>query len=119
MRRILPLVLFASSALAAPPPSEKIALQQWSLDNGLSVVFVADHKAPVVTVQVFYHAGGKTEPADKRGIAHMFEHMMFKGSKHVPPEAHARFIDGVGGNENAFTADDLTAYHDTVPPAAL
>jgi zinc protease len=101
----------------SPPPLPEI--KQWSLDNGLKVVFVPDHKAPVVTVQVFYHAGGKDEPADKRGIAHMFEHMMFKGSRHVPPEAHARFIDAVGGNENAFTADDLTGYHDTVPPSAL
>jgi zinc protease len=117
MRRLLPL-LWASAALAAPGP-KPIELKQWTLDNGLKVVFVADHKAPVVTVQVFYHTGGKDEPADKRGIAHMFEHMMFKGSKHVGPEAHARFIDAVGGNENAFTNDDTTGYHDTIPPAAL
>ena len=70
-------------------------VKQWSLPNGLKVLFVADHKAPVVTVQVFYHAGGKDEPADKRGIAHMFEHMMFKGSTHVPPEA-ARALHRLG-----------------------
>jgi zinc protease len=80
---------------------------------------VPDHKAPVVTVQVFYHAGGKDEPADKRGMAHMFEHMMFKGSDHVRPEEHARFIQLVGGNNNAFTEEDVTGYHNTVPPAAL
>ena len=94
-------------------------IEQWQLQNGLKVVFAPDHKAPVVTVQTFYHTGGKDEPADKRGIAHMFEHMMFKGSKHVRPEEHARFIDGVGGGNNAFTQDDLTGYHDTIPPAAL
>ncbi|MGZ4679726.1 MAG: M16 family metallopeptidase [Ilumatobacteraceae bacterium] len=94
-------------------------VKSWQLPNKLRVVFVPDHKAPVVTVQVFYHAGGKDEPADKRGIAHMFEHMMFKGSKFVRPEEHARFIDAVGGNENAFTQDDATGYHDTIPPAAL
>jgi zinc protease len=116
MRKILPLLLLASTALAAEP---NIDIRQWTLDNGLKVVFVPDHKAPVVTVQTFYHVGGKDEPADKRGIAHMFEHMMFKGSKHVAPEAHARFIDAVGGNENAFTTDDTTGYHDTIPPAAL
>ena len=94
-------------------------MKQWELPNGLKVIFVPDHKAPVVTVQVFYHAGGKDEPADKRGIAHMFEHMMFKGSTHVPPEEHARFIELVGGENNAFTQDDATGYHDTVPPSAL
>ena len=89
------------------------------LPNGLKVFFVPDHKAPVVTVQVFYHAGAKDEPPGKRGIAHMFEHMMFKGSTHVPPEEHARFIQLVGGQNNAFTQDDTTGYHDTIPPSAL
>jgi zinc protease len=119
MRKI-PLLLTLLLGTAAHAAETKIPdVKQWSLPNGLKVLFLADHKAPVVTVQVFYHVGGKDEPADKRGIAHMFEHMMFKGSKHVPPEAHARFIDSVGGTENAFTSDDLTAYHDTVPPTAL
>jgi len=94
-------------------------LKKWELKNGLRVMFVEEHKAPVVSVQVFYDVGGKDEPANKRGMAHMFEHMMFKGSKHVAPEDHARFIDSVGGGENAFTMDDVTAYHNTIPPAAL
>ena len=111
---VLPSLARADVPGAAPP-----GLAQWQLPNGLKVVFLPDHKAPVVTAQVFYHAGSKDEPADKRGIAHMFEHMMFKGSKFVAPEQHARFVDAVGGNENAFTADDLTGYHDTVPPSAL
>jgi zinc protease len=108
-------------ALAVPSVSraELANVKQWELANGLKVVFVPDHKAPVATVQIFYHAGGKDEPADKRGIAHMFEHMMFKGSRHVAPEMHARFIDAFGGNENAFTADDVTGYHDTIPPSGL
>ena len=104
---------------AGPKPVAASSVKQWTLPNQLHVVYVPDAKAPVVTVQVFYHAGGKDEPADKRGIAHMFEHMMFKGSRHVRPEEHARFIDAVGGNENAFTEDDVTAYHDTIPPSAL
>jgi zinc protease len=121
---VLASLLVAAPALAAGPVAPKAngmaaQVKQWQLPNGLKVIFVPDHKAPVVSVQVFYHVGGKDEPADKRGMAHMFEHMMFKGSRHVPPEEHARFIDAVGGNENAFTEDDVTAYHDTVPPAAL
>jgi len=117
------LLMAASTAMAAQPKgkADKNAPQvkQWELPNGLKVIFVPDHKAPVVTVQVFYHAGAKDEPAGKRGIAHMFEHMMFKGSTHVPPEEHARFIQLVGGENNAFTQDDTTGYHDTVPPSAL
>ena len=117
MRNLVLVALLAGSASAAKGTMPDV--KQWTLPNKLKVIFLADHKAPVVTVQVFYHAGGKDEPADKRGIAHMFEHMMFKGSRYVKPEEHARFIDAVGGNENAFTQDDATGYHDTVPPAAL
>jgi len=109
---LLPSVLFGELDISSK-------VKTWELKNGLKVSFVEEHKAPVVTVQVFYHVGGKDEPADKRGMAHLFEHMMFKGSKHVAPEDHARFIDSVGGNENAFTMDDVTAYHNTIPPAAL
>ncbi len=54
-----------------------------------------------------------------RGVAHMFEHMMFKGTEHVPPEDHARLLKEVGGQVNAFTTEDITAYHDTVPPSYL
>ncbi|MCA1663181.1 MAG: insulinase family protein [Myxococcales bacterium] len=118
---ILATLLLSSTAIAAAPKGAKNAaqLKQWELPNGMKVLFLPDHKAPVVTVQVFYHAGAKDEPAGKRGIAHMFEHMMFKGSTHVAPEEHARFIALVGGEYNAFTQDDATGYHDTVPPSAL
>jgi zinc protease len=115
-------LLVAPLASAAPKAPDKAGVpdvKQWKLDNGLQVLFLPDHKAPVVTVQIYYHAGGKDEPADKRGIAHMFEHMMFKGSRHVRPEEHARFIDAVGGNENAFTMDDVTGYYENIPPSAL
>jgi zinc protease len=122
MRSMILATLLAAASTAAgatAPVKGAPQMKQWELPNGLKVFFVPDHKAPVVTVQVFYHAGGKDEPAGKRGMAHMFEHMMFKGSTHVPPEEHARFIQLVGGENNAFTQDDVTGYHDTVPPAAL
>jgi zinc protease len=108
----------AKKAALAPSPTTP-ATVEWTLENGLKVIFVAEHKAPVVTVQVFYDVGAKDEPPEKRGIAHMFEHMMFKGSKRVRPEEHARMLDAVGGSSNAFTSDDLTGYHATVPPAGL
>jgi zinc protease len=61
--------------------------------------------------------GSKDEHVGIRGVAHMFEHMMFKGSEHVPPEEHARLLKEVGGQTNAFTTEDVTAFHDTVPPS--
>lgn len=90
-------------------------VKTWTLDNGLEVVYLGVHKAPVVTVQVWYHVGSKDEKRDRRGSAHMFEHMMFKGTKNVAPEEYARHIDRVGGTVNAFTSYDTTAYHQTLP----
>jgi zinc protease len=114
-------------AAAKPPPAKppvpgavatpKLDVKTWTLANGLKVLFLADHKAPIATVQVFYHVGSKDEHVGIRGVAHMFEHMMFKGSTHVPPEQHARLLKEVGGQVNAFTTEDVTAYHDTVPPS--
>src|SRR5499427_5060698 len=107
----------AAPATAAALPSPKLDVKNWTLPNGLNVLFLADHKAPIATVQVFYHVGSKDEHVGIRGVAHMFEHMMFKGSEHVAPEEHARLLKEVGGQVNAFTVEDLTAYHDTVPPS--
>ena len=100
-----------------PPP--RLDVKSWALANGRKVLFLADHKAPIATVQVFYHVGSKDEHVGIRGVAHMFEHMMFKGTEHVPPEQHARLLKEVGGQVNAFTTEDLTAYHDTVPPSYI
>jgi zinc protease len=97
------------------PP--QLDVKSWQLANGLKVLFLANHQAPIATVQVFYHVGSKDEHIGVRGVAHMFEHMMFKGSEHVPPEDHARLLKEVGGVVNAFTTEDVTAYHDTVPPS--
>ncbi len=97
----------------------KPEIKEWTLANGMNVIYVGVHKTPVVTVQVWYHAGSKDEPRNRRGSAHMFEHMMFKGTTHVPPEEHARLIDRLGGDVNAFTTEDLTAYHDTLPKEYL
>src|SRR4051794_19501448 len=107
----------AAPATPAEVSAPKLDVKSWTLANGLEVLFLADHQAPIATVQVFYHVGSKDEHVGIRGVAHMFEHMMFKGSEHVPPEEHARLLKEVGGQVNAFTTEDLTAYHDTVPPS--
>jgi zinc protease len=106
----------AKGKSVAPP---KLEVKAWELPNGLKVLFLADHKAPIATVQIFYHVGSKDEHVGIRGVAHMFEHMMFKGTEHVPPEQHARLLKEVGGQVNAFTTEDITAYHQTVPPSYI
>ena len=117
-----PLILAATTALALMLPASanhadglKIKITEWTLPNGMKVLYSPMRKVPVVTVQVWYHAGSKDERVGIRGIAHMFEHMMFKGSKRVAPEDHARHLSGIGGSVNAFTTDDVTAYHNTLP----
>ncbi|HEY8924942.1 MAG TPA: pitrilysin family protein [Polyangia bacterium] len=102
---------------ARPGSRPRPDVRSWELPNGLRVLFVANHQAPVATVQIFYHVGSKDEHVGNRGVAHMFEHLMFKGSEHVPPEEHARLLKEVGGVTNAFTTEDVTAYHQTVPPS--
>lgn len=111
-------LLAAFPAAAAPPPKAMAHLPNidtFQLANGLKVAVLHVDNAPVVAVQVWYHAGSKDEPRDRRGSAHMFEHMMFKGTEHVRPEAHAQYLNGVGGYVNAATDEDATHYIDTVP----
>src|SRR5829696_1649774 len=99
----------------APKPSQKIEFVQETLDNGLRVIYAPLHNAPVVHVRVLYHVGSRDERADRQGIAHMFEHMMFRRSAHVAQEEHMRLIGSVGGNSNAFTSFDQTVYVNTSP----
>lgn len=89
------------------------------LDNGLTVVYAPMDNAPVVHVRVLYHVGSRDETPDRQGFAHMFEHMMFRGSEHVPSERHMELINGVGGNSNAFTSFDQTTYVNTIPSNGL
>lgn len=90
-------------------------IQTWQLDNGMRVAFMKVESAPVVAVEVWYHVGSKEEARDRRGSAHMFEHMMFKGTKRVRPEAHAQHVNGIGGYVNAATTEDATWYVNVVP----
>ena len=89
------------------------------LDNGMEVVVIPDHRAPIVTHMVWYKAGSADEPPGKSGIAHFFEHLMFKGTTtHKAGEFDAA-IAAIGGSNNAFTSYDYTAFHETVTPQAL
>ena len=101
------------SAQAARPP--KLAFTTHTLSNGLQVILLEEHAVPVINLQVWYHVGSKDERPGRTGFAHLFEHLMFKGSAHVGPEEHSRIIEAVGGYDNAQTNDDTTNFFETFP----
>ncbi len=102
---------------AVRPP--KFDYQLHTLDNGLTVVLSEDHSTPIVHLQLVYHVGSKNEREGRTGFAHLFEHMMFKGSDNVPPDSHLTFISRVGGDGNAYTTEDETTFVETVPAQYL
>lgn len=111
--------LSIAPAVLAETPRSTPAVTNFTLDNGLEVVVIPDHRAPIVTQMVWYKIGSADEPAGKSGIAHFFEHLMFKGTKkHAAGEFGAKVAE-IGGSENAFTSYDYTAYYQTVSPEAL
>lgn len=89
------------------------------LDNGMEVVVIPDHRAPIVTHMVWYKIGSADEPAGKSGIAHFFEHLMFKATANHAAGEFDRAVSAIGGSNNAFTSYDYTAFHETVAPSAL
>jgi zinc protease len=88
---------------------------QRTLSNGLKVYAIRDTGTSNVSVQVWYNVGSKDDPAGRSGFAHLFEHLMFKATRNLPPETFDRLTEDVGGNNNASTSDDYTEYHETVP----
>lgn len=91
----------------------------YTLPNGLKVVLNEDHSTPIVHLQMTYHVGSKDERPGRTGFAHLFEHMMFKGSRNVAPEAHTSYIASIGGQSNAYTTEDTTVFWETVPQQYL
>jgi zinc protease len=106
----------ASGASVRPP---RLDYEITKLPNGLTVVLLQDRSTPIVNVQLWYHVGSKDERPGRTGFAHLFEHMMFKGSKNVEPEQHASLISSVGGLSNAYTTEDVTVFWATVPSQYL
>jgi zinc protease len=99
-------------AHAAVPYAERV--RETVLPNGLKVLLLEDHKAPVAVCQVWYRVGSRNEELGKTGLSHMLEHLMFKGTKTVGPEEYSKIIQRNGGNDNAFTAEDATTYFATL-----
>jgi zinc protease len=112
-------MLFASPLALAQTPSASIVppipFKQRTLPNGLQVFTSLDRTTPNVTVQVWYGVGSKDDPRGRSGFAHLFEHLMFKATKDLPPESFDRLTEDVGGFNNASTWDDFTNYYEVVP----
>jgi len=97
----------------------KIAYTRFALPNGLTVVLHEDHVTPLVAVNLEYYVGSKDELPGKRGLAHLFEHMMFEGSAYVAPGEHGRIVQEAGGTKNGHTFEDRTEYVNQVPSNML
>lgn len=106
------LAFIAGPALAQK--SADWAPETFTLDNGMEVVVLPDHRAPVVTHMVWYKVGAVDEVPGKSGIAHLFEHVMFKGTDDIGPDEFSSIVSRIGGQLNAFTSWDYTAYYERV-----
>jgi len=93
----------------------KMSFRERTLPNGLHVLSVVDKASPSVAINVWYHVGSKDDPDRRSGFAHLFEHIMFKSTKNMKAEMMDRLTEDVGGQNNAFTADDVTVYWEVVP----
>jgi zinc protease len=100
-------------------PHGRLEVGRFTLDNGLDVVVIPDHRAPVATHMVWYKVGSADETPGKSGIAHFLEHLMFKGTERHPAGEFSAVVASLGGQENAFTSYDYTAYFQRVPKDAL
>jgi zinc protease len=119
--RLTPLILL-SLATAVPASGQRsdpsplnIPYDRYTLPNGLTVILSVNRATPMVTVDVWYHVGSKNEVTRRSGFAHLFEHVMFTGSGHVPYGVHDRMTEGVGGNNNGSTSHDRTNYFQNIP----
>jgi zinc protease len=130
-RRVLSLALLtiATASLTPiaaqqqPPPQApgriSVPYTMFTLPNGLTVILHEDHSVPIVSVNVWYHVGSANEKPGRTGFAHLFEHLMFEGSKNVKEGDFDNFLEAAGGNNNASTAEDRTNYYIDVPSNAL
>jgi zinc protease len=111
------MLLMSTAANAQSVPALK--LEQYTLPNGLQVVLHEDHSTPVVAVNTWYHVGSGDEKPGRTGFAHLFEHIMFMGSEHVPTGRFDQLLEAAGANNNGSTTEDRTNYYESMPANAL
>ena len=110
---MLALLLAAPLTIALPEPTRVV------LDDGLRVIVMEDHSTPVVAVQMWFHVGSKDDAPDAKGMAHLFEHLMFRGTAKYGPGKFDELLDGVGAHNNAETGEDTTAFVEQLPADQL
>jgi len=117
LRLLFTLIIGSSFMISANTVSAQttIRFEQYRLENGMTVILHEDHSAPVVAVVVMYNVGSKNEKKGRTGFAHLFEHMMFQGSKHVADDEHFKLLQEIGANINGSTSTDRTNYFEVVP----
>jgi zinc protease len=120
-RALIGLLLLAGLLIGSARPGEAkvFSPETFTLENGLQVVVITSRRAPVVTQMVFYKVGGTDLTPGKSGLAHFLEHLMFRGTKEHGPGEFSAIVQRLGGNENAFTTADFTAYHQSIAIEAL
>ncbi|WP_022726697.1 M16 family metallopeptidase [Fodinicurvata sediminis] len=115
MRHFLaPLAIFIALSLALSAKAQVFEPESFTLDNGLQVVVVPNDRAPILTHMIWYRVGSADEPPGKSGIAHFLEHLMFKGTDKIEPGEFSRLVAREGGQDNAYTSYDFTAYFQTI-----
>jgi len=108
-------ILLGAFAVANAQKMPRMNYRERTLANGMRVLSVMDKSSPTVAINVWYHVGSKDDPDHRSGFAHLFEHIMFKSTKNMKAEMMDRLTEDVGGNNNAFTQDDVTVYYEVVP----
>ncbi len=101
------------------PENKNLEFREYTTKNGMQCVFYRNTTNPIVNLTIGYKVGSKDEPFGKKGIAHLFEHLMFQGSQNIPSGEHFKYIQNAGGICNAFTMQDVTVYFDIVPSNQL
>ncbi|MEM8658406.1 MAG: pitrilysin family protein, partial [Pseudomonadota bacterium] len=112
--RLIPLVVTILSLFVPLVAASEKAVSTYTLDNGLEIVVIEDHRAPVVTHMLWYRVGSVDEVQGTSGIAHFLEHLMFKGTDELGPGEFSRIVEANGGSDNAFTSFDYTGYFQRV-----
>lgn len=117
--RLLLRSLGAAAVLVSLANAQKIDFEKYTLPNGMTVILREDHSLPVAAVNLWYRVGSKDEPARRSGFAHLFEHLMFMGTKRVPNGQFDRIMEAAGGTNNASTAEDRTNFFESGPSNLL
>src|SRR5690606_16647971 len=112
---VLTLCLVIGSLFCAnPAQAQSFGAQSFTLANGMQVVLIPNHRAPVVSHMVWYKSGAADEKRGKSGVAHFLEHLLFTGTKTVEPDTFSKIVKSHGGQDNAFTSQDFTGYYQNI-----